>query len=45
VYCACGAGVQARRGSLAARLEDERFDVGCTEGAQLVTFGVAWTFL
>jgi hypothetical protein len=34
-----------RRRTGAARLEDERFDVGCTEGAQLVTFGVAWELL
>jgi hypothetical protein len=42
---AYGAGVQARLGSLAARLEYERFDVGNTDGAELVTLGLTWTFL
>jgi hypothetical protein len=42
---AYGAGIQARLGSLAARLEYERFDVSNTDGAELVTLGVTWTFL
>lgn len=42
---AYGAGVQARLGSLAARLEYERFDVGDSDGAELLTLGVTWTFL
>lgn len=42
---AYGAGVQARLGSLAARLEYERFDVDDTDGAELLTLGVTWTFL
>jgi opacity protein-like surface antigen len=42
---AYGAGVQARLGSLAARLEYERFDVADTDGAELISLGVTWTFL
>ncbi len=42
---AYGADVQARLGSLAARLEYERFEIADTDGAQLITLGVAWTFL
>jgi hypothetical protein len=41
---AYGAGVQARLGSLAARLEYERFDVSDTDGAELITLGLTWTF-
>lgn len=41
---AYGAGVQARLGSLAARLEYERFDVADSDGAELLTLGVTWTF-
>jgi hypothetical protein len=40
-----GAGVQARLGSLAARLEYEQFDVDNTDGVELLTLGVTWTFL
>jgi len=42
---AYGAGIQARLGSLAARLEYERFDVADTDGAELISLGVTWTFL
>lgn len=42
---AWGVGVQARLGSLAARLEYERFDVADTDGAKLLTLGLTWTFL
>ncbi|MCP5328263.1 MAG: porin family protein [Sinobacteraceae bacterium] len=42
---AYGAGVQARLGSLAARLEYERFDIADTDGAELISLGVTWTFL
>jgi len=42
---AYGAGVQARLGSLAARLEYERFDVADTNGAELISLGLTWTFL
>ena len=42
---AYGAGVQARLGSLAARLEYERFDVADTDGAELISLGLTWTFL
>ena len=34
-----------RVGSLAARLEYERFDVADTDGAKLLTLGLTWTFL
>ena len=40
-----GAGVQARLGSLAGRLEYEKFDVDHTDGVELLTLGVTWTFL
>ena len=40
-----GAGVQARLGSLAARLEYEQFDVDHTDGVELLSLGVTWTFL
>jgi opacity protein-like surface antigen len=40
-----GAGVQARLGSLAARLEYEQFDVDHTDGVELLTLGLTWTFL
>lgn len=42
---AYGAGVQARLGSLAARLEYERFDIADTDGAELISLGLTWTFL
>jgi hypothetical protein len=42
---AYGAGIQARLGSLAARLEYERFNVEDTDGAELISLGVTWTFL
>ena len=40
-----GAGVQGRLGSLGARLEYEQFDVNHTDGVELLTLGVTWTFL
>jgi OOP family OmpA-OmpF porin len=40
-----GVGVQARLGSLGARLEYEQFDVDNTDGVELLTLGVTWTFL
>lgn len=40
-----GFGVQARLGSLAGRLEYERFDVDGTDGVELLTLGATWTFL
>lgn len=42
---AYGGGIQARFGSLAARLEYESFDVGGSDRAELVSVGVTWTFL
>ncbi len=42
---AYGAGVQARLGSLAARLEYERFDLSGSNGVSLVSLGATWTFL
>jgi len=42
---AWGLGVQARLGSLAARLEYEQFDIDNTDGLELVTLGATWTFL
>ena len=41
---AWGAGAQARFGSLAARLEYERFNLPSTNHASLVSLGVTWTF-
>ena len=40
-----GVGVQARLGSLGARLEYEQFDVDHSDGVELLTLGVTWTFL
>ena len=40
-----GVGVQVRLGSLGARLEYEQFDVDHTDGVELLTLGVTWTFL
>jgi hypothetical protein len=40
-----GAGVQVRLGSLGARVEYEQFDVDNTDGVELLTLGVMWTFL
>jgi hypothetical protein len=40
-----GAGVQARLGSLAGRLEYEHFDVDHTDGVEMLSLGVTWTFL
>ena len=40
-----GAGVQVRLGSLGARLEYEQFDVDHTDGVELLSLGVMWTFL
>jgi hypothetical protein len=42
---AYGAGVQARLGSLAARLEYERFEVDNTEEVAMISLGVTYTFL
>jgi opacity protein-like surface antigen len=42
---AYGAGVQARLGSLAARLEYERFEVDDTDEVAMITLGVTYTFL
>jgi hypothetical protein len=40
-----GAGVQVRLGSLGARLEYEQFDVDNTDGVEMLSLGVTWTFL
>lgn len=40
-----GVGVQARLGSLGARLEYEQFDVDNTDGVEMLSLGVTWTFL
>ena len=42
---AYGAGVQVRFGSLAARLEYERFEVSNSDRVDLVSLGMTWTFL
>jgi len=42
---AYGAGVQLKLGSLAARLEYERFDVDHSDGVKLLTLGATYTFL
>lgn len=42
---AYGAGAQLRFGSLAARLEYERFEVTNTDRVDIVSLGVTWTFL
>jgi opacity protein-like surface antigen len=42
---AYGAGVQVNFGSLAARLEYEQFDVKHTDGVELLSLGVTYTFL
>jgi hypothetical protein len=42
---AYGAGVQARFGSLGARLEYERFEVDGTDEVAMLTLGVTYTFL
>jgi hypothetical protein len=42
---AYGAGAQVRFGSLAARLEYERFEVSNTNRVDLLSLGVTWTFL
>lgn len=42
---AWGAGIQARLGSLAARVEYESFDVGGNARSELVSVGLTWTFL
>lgn len=42
---AYGAGLQAHFGSLAGRLEYERFKLGSSDGANLVSLGLTWTFL
>lgn len=42
---AWGVGAQAHLGSLAARLEYEKFDVAHTDGVELLTLGLTWTFL
>jgi OOP family OmpA-OmpF porin len=40
-----GAGAQLRLGSLAARLEYEQFDVENTDGVELLSLALTWTFL
>jgi OOP family OmpA-OmpF porin len=40
-----GAGAQVRLGSLAARLEYEQFDVDNTDGVELLSLALTWTFL
>lgn len=42
---AYGAGVQARLGSLAARLEYERFEVDRTDEVAMISLGLTYTFL
>jgi len=42
---AYGAGAQLQFGSLGARLEYESFDIDNTDGADLVTIGLTYTFL
>lgn len=42
---AYGGGVQARLGSLAGRLEYERFEVDDTDEVAMITLGVTYTFL
>jgi OOP family OmpA-OmpF porin len=42
---AYGAGAQLNFGSLSARLEWENFDIEDTDGLELLTLGVTWTFL
>jgi hypothetical protein len=42
---AYGAGLQARLGSLAARLEYERFEVDNTDEVAMITLGLTYTFL
>ncbi|MGH8261958.1 MAG: outer membrane protein [Steroidobacterales bacterium] len=42
---AYGAGAQVRFGSLAARLEYERFEVSDADKIDLLSLGVTWTFL
>lgn len=42
---AWGAGVQARLGSLAGRLEYERFEVDNTDEVAMISLGVTYTFL
>lgn len=42
---AWGAGIQARLGSLAARLEYERFEVDDTDEVAMITLGLTYTFL
>ncbi|MEX2494574.1 MAG: outer membrane beta-barrel protein [Woeseia sp.] len=42
---AYGAGVQASLGSLAARLEYERFEVDDTDEVAMITLGLTYTFL
>jgi OOP family OmpA-OmpF porin len=42
---AWGGGAQVRFGSLAARLEYENIDIKNTNGLDLYTLGVTWTFL
>jgi OOP family OmpA-OmpF porin len=42
---AYGAGAQVRFGSLAARLEYERFEVSNSDRVDMLSLGVTWTFL
>ncbi len=40
-----GGGFQLRFGSLAGRLEYQRFDLGDSDNQQLLSLGISWTFL
>jgi len=42
---AYGAGAQLQFGSLGARLEYESFEIDNTDGADIVSLGLTWTFL
>jgi len=42
---AYGAGAQLQFGSLGARLEYESFDIDNTDGAELISLGITYTFL
>jgi len=42
---AYGVGAQARFGSLAARLEYERFEIQDTDTVDMISLGLTWTFL
>jgi hypothetical protein len=42
---AYGAGVQVHLGSLSLRGEYEKFDIGSSTNAELISIGLTWTFL